>query len=443
MTPTIAIVGGGISGTLTVLNCVKQSKIPLKIIWFDAKNQFCKGLAYSTSNLHHLLNVRAGNMSIFADEPNHFTDWLTQNHPHYKASDFVPRKLFGEYVNDTFEVLRNSNELVSISKITEEVVDIKTIDDVFELKASNTYKAQKVVLALGNFLPEHPRSISKAFIESENYFQNAFHTKLSEKALTKNDVTIIGSGLTMIDALILLHYNSFSGQIHIISPHAFIPQSHMETNSPSAKPFLEKNKSYGLLELFSLVNKQFKAAKNENLNTQNIIDVMRPHLQSIWLNFSLLEKYQFLSHLRHKWGVARHRAPNQSMDVFNQLINSGTIKLIKGRVFNIETKDKSFEISYKNSESNDLTFKTDLIINCTGPQSNYNEIPSLLVQNLIKNNIIEPDSINYGINASKNGEISPNVYTIGPPLKGILWESTAIPEIRLQAKELASKIICN
>jgi uncharacterized NAD(P)/FAD-binding protein YdhS len=266
---------------------------------------------------------------------------------------------------------------------------------------------------------------------------------LSEKALTKNDVTIIGSGLTMIDALILLHYNSFSGQIHIISPHAFIPQSHMETNSPSAKPFLEKNKSYGLLELFSLVNKQFKAAKNENLNTQNIIDVMRPHLQSIWLNFSLLEKYQFLSHLRHKWGVARHRAPNQSMDVFNQLINSGTIKLIKGRVFNIETKDKSFEISYKNSESNDLTFKTDLIINCTGPQSNYNEIPSLLVQNLIKNNIIEPDSINYGINASKNGEISPNVYTIGPPLKGILWESTAIPEIRLQAKELASKIICN
>ena len=109
MTNTIAIVGGGISGTLTVLNCIKQSKSPLKIIWFDAKNQFCKGLAYSTTDEQHLLNVRANNMSIFVDEPNHFVNWLTQYYPQYSSHNFAPRKLFGEYVQATFDVLKNTN----------------------------------------------------------------------------------------------------------------------------------------------------------------------------------------------------------------------------------------------------------------------------------------------------------------------------------------------
>ena len=72
MSKTIAIVGGGISGTLVVLNVLKQSQVPVSILWFDDKNAFCKGLAYSTQNDGHLLNVRASNMSVFVDEPEHF-----------------------------------------------------------------------------------------------------------------------------------------------------------------------------------------------------------------------------------------------------------------------------------------------------------------------------------------------------------------------------------
>jgi uncharacterized NAD(P)/FAD-binding protein YdhS len=38
--------------------------------------RFGVGLAYSTGNPRHLLNVRADNMSAFADEPDHFARWL-------------------------------------------------------------------------------------------------------------------------------------------------------------------------------------------------------------------------------------------------------------------------------------------------------------------------------------------------------------------------------
>lgn len=443
MINTIAIVGGGISGTLTVLNCIKQSQRPLSIFWFDAHDKFCKGFAYSTSEDHHLLNVRANNMSVFVDEPNHFVDWLNQHHSYYTAKDFVSRKLYGEYVQDVFDALKNINPLVSIIQIAEEVISIDKKNDGFELKTKQPFQVQKLVLAFGNFLPAHPKSISKEFISSKNYFQNVFVPQLKLEALKNKNITIIGSGLTMIDAVISLSAQHYTGTINVISPHAYIPQAHHENPLPSIKSFIEEHRKYNLLELFSLVNQQLKKVKKENLNPHSVIDVMRPYLQTLWLNFSPEEKNQFLHHLRHKWGVARHRIPSQSMNVFQKLNSSGSVKLIKGRIFDIKTVADNFEIYYSNSQNDKQIIKTELIINCTGPESNYLQIKSPLIQQLIKSQFIEPDSIKYGLNAQKDGQISQNVYTIGPPLKGILWESTAVPEIRLQAQELVSKNICN
>jgi uncharacterized NAD(P)/FAD-binding protein YdhS len=445
MTTHIAIVGGGISGTLTVLNCIKLSKEPLKIIWFDAKKQFCKGLAYTTENESFLLNVRAYNMSVFSDDPNHFIDWLKLHYPHYSSTDFISRKIFGEYVTNTFVNSKLSNPLVSINQIGKEVIDIQKIDTGFEIISisSQTYKVKKVVLALGNFLPAHPQSVSKDFIKSENYFQNAFHPTLTKYLECKKNITIIGSGLTMIDIVISLQHSSNKAKINIISPHAYIPLAHNNSTLPNVKPFIEDRKIYRLTELLSIVNAQLKKAKKEPINTHSIIDVMRPHLQFIWLNFTLFEKQQFIRHLRHRWGVARHRAPAQTIAVFNEMKSNGSINLLKGRIYEILKAENAFEIFYLDSKSMKQSFKTDCIINCTGPESNYLKVASNLVQNLIKNNLLEQDPINCGIKADKNGEIAPNIYTLGPPLKGVLWESTAVPEIRIQAKKLANKIIFN
>ncbi len=441
MTNTVAIIGGGVSGTLTVLQCIKQSQKPLSIIWFDAQNKFCRGFAYSSSNEEHLLNVRAENMSAFAEEPDHFVNWLLQHYPAYHSKSFVPRKLYGDYVSDCFNQLKHSNNLVSILQIAEEVTTVDKTLTGFKITGKQTYDAQKLVLALGNFLPAHPRSVSKDFTLSPHYFQNAFNPGTISKLLTCNDVTIIGSGLTMIDMIVSLAKHSYQGQIHIISPHAYIPQQHQEKPATVLPSSLKSDKKYTLQELLSIVNKQIKQAKKENNNPFPIIDSLRPHLQSLWLNFSLEEKQQFLRHLRHKWGVARHRAPQESMASFNKLMNSGKIDLIKGRISEIKMDGDGFAILYSNSKNESKSLKTSSIVNCTGPESDYSQLKMPLVQHLIKNGLIAPDPLKYGLNAQKNGQLSAHLYTIGPPLKGILWESVAVPEIRVQALELAGKII--
>ena len=443
MINAIGIIGGGISGTLAVLQIIKQSKTPLSIFWFDSQNKFCKGYAYNTFDESHLLNVRANNMSIFPDEPNHFVNWLNIHHPSYTAKDFVSRKLFGDYVLHTFESLKNYNSLITIYQIAEEVKSIHQSDDTFEIKTHQSYLVRKIILGLGNFLPAHPRSISKEFVSSKQYFQNAFNVQLTSQIQSCNNITIIGSGLTMIDVIVSLSHYQYKGKINVVSPHAYIPQAHQENPLPSVEVFIDKQKNYSLSELLALVNQQLKKAKKEQRSLHSVIDSMRPFLQQLWLNFSIEEKHQFLRHLRHKWGVARHRAPSQSMCVFNNLKSSGQLELIKGRISDIKISKLGFEIAYSNKRSSQQTLHTQLIINCTGPESDYSQLKSPLVQYLVNNQIISADAIKYGINAEKDGYISKNIYTLGPPLKGILWESVAVPEIRVQAQELAAKIICD
>jgi hypothetical protein len=43
---------------------------------------------------------------------------------------------------------------------------------------------------------------------------------------------------------------------------------------------------------------------------------------------------------------------------------------------------------------------------------------------------------------NQQGERLTHLYTIGSPQKGILLETTAVPELRVQAAELADRIFC-
>ena len=437
---TLAVIGGGVSGTFVVLNCLKQAHTALEIIWFDGAGLFCKGLAYSTEEEVHLLNVRASNMSAFADEPAHFVNWLQANNHPFTGNHFVPRKLYGAYVLDTFHELKDKNPFVKIIQKTEEVTSVSFHEDHYTLEAKEAYTVNTVVLAVGNFLPAHPRSAADAYTKSKNYFQNAFTGELMSKISTLKNVTIFGAGLTMIDVVLALKHHSYKGHITIISPHGYLPQPH-HSNLQAAQSFIDPKASYTLPEVFRLVNRQLKKAKQENTNPHSVIDALRPYIQTLWLHFSIEDKQQFLRHLRHKWGVARHRAPLESINVINECILNNELTVLKGRISNIEEGADGFEIVYADKTSKSNKLSTQAIVNCTGPESDFHKIDSGLIKQLISSGLIESHELHYGIKASQTGQIAKNLFTIGPPLKGVLWESTAVPEIRVQAAEITGKII--
>src|ERR1700684_1571579 len=95
---TIAIIGGGVSGTLTAFQLLQQ-ETPSRVILIDQLPDFGLGLAYSTPSLRHLLNVPAGKISALPDQPDHFLNWLLENHDAAATeTTFAPRSVFGRYI---------------------------------------------------------------------------------------------------------------------------------------------------------------------------------------------------------------------------------------------------------------------------------------------------------------------------------------------------------
>ena len=72
----VAVIGAGLSGSLLAVHLLRHCRPSDRIYLIESRAGFGRGLAYSTTNPNHLLNVRAGNMSAFPDRADHFVAWL-------------------------------------------------------------------------------------------------------------------------------------------------------------------------------------------------------------------------------------------------------------------------------------------------------------------------------------------------------------------------------
>ena len=98
---TIVIVGGGLSGALVAIQLLQRASSPLRVVVIEPRAEVGRGVAYSTVSPAHLLNVRAGNMSMFPAQPEDFLNYLrTIGSLNLSAKDFAQRQRFGAYVSE-------------------------------------------------------------------------------------------------------------------------------------------------------------------------------------------------------------------------------------------------------------------------------------------------------------------------------------------------------
>ena len=67
--------GGGASGTLVAINLARSAKGKLSVTIAEPNELIGRGIAYGTQDSAHLLNVPAGRMSAFVEEPDHYCNW--------------------------------------------------------------------------------------------------------------------------------------------------------------------------------------------------------------------------------------------------------------------------------------------------------------------------------------------------------------------------------
>src|SRR6185437_16413173 len=93
----VAIIGGGAAGA-SVFGQLLNYACPGAVHWIVDRPWPGRGLAYSTTDDRHLLNVRAGGMGLFAGQLDTFLRYVGERVADAKDIDFLPRRLFGEFI---------------------------------------------------------------------------------------------------------------------------------------------------------------------------------------------------------------------------------------------------------------------------------------------------------------------------------------------------------
>jgi uncharacterized NAD(P)/FAD-binding protein YdhS len=128
---------------------------------------------------------------------------------------------------------------------------------------------------------------------------------------------------------------------------------------------------------------------------------------------------------------------------------SGQLAILAGRIRDLVATETSLEVHYaQRGRAAREVVAAALVINCMGPEADYRRIDQPLVKNLLRRGLIRPGPAHLGIDALINGAIigrsgaaSDVLYTLGSPMRGVLWEVLAVPEIRVQAEGLARLLL--
>lgn len=458
----ITIIGGGFSGAMTAYHLLQQDKVACAITIVEpalSNKGAGLGLAYSTTCGEHLLNVSAAGMSALANQPDDFLNYARAKDPAVKAEDFLPRMLFGQYIQELLNTAIADKSNCQFSLIKGQAVDIEPEESYKNrpqykviLDNQQSLEADIVVLALGNLAGKQPIWLDKLSMASTCYIHNPWNTKALAAIEKTESILLVGTGLTAVDKIIELKARGHVGKITAVSRHGLLPRHHLDLPElhPAQLAWQEiEHVAHSALNTLQLVRK--KAA--QAVNWQAGIDSFRSVTQRWWGALAPGEKRNFMRHLQTYWDIHRHRmAPSiaAKIDSYQKsgelVVRSGGIKAMKETEADKNRAKVEVAIQERYSEPQTLLF--DKVINCTGPQLKLKAIDSPLMANLQRRGLIAPDLTGAGINCQPSGKVIDGsgrslhqLYAIGPLLKAVLLESVAVPELKGQAEQLA-QLIC-
>lgn len=455
---TVAIIGGGFCGTVTAVNLLRFSKNPLHVVIINSGSPLGRGIAYGTRRAEHLLNVAARNMSAFVDRPNHLLEWLRTRSEFTDIADaelreqFIPRKVYGDYLQGLlfWHTQNPRHPETRISFVQAQALDLVPTSDrvAVIVEQQPTLEADMVLLATGNPQPGDLPAAAEV-LEHPRYVTNPWRTINYLDVDPGENVVLLGAGLTMVDAFLTLSELGWQGTIYAVSRTGLLPLSHFQgipyPDFPPADPT-----KLGLAGLKKLMEQHCQQLRDRGENPAIVVDKLRPFTQRVWQSFTREEKEQFCRELRTRWNVMRHRIPASVHQGLTAAITTGKLQVVKGKIAGMSGRGAQIEVRVEGTrpDSQATTLPAGWVINCTGPQESYRNSPSVLFQKLLDRGLVQVDDMDMGIRVESRFQVvdgggypSSFLYAIGPLLKGSFWETTAVPELRVQAQGVAESML--
>lgn len=437
----VAVIGGGASGVLTAINLLVRSDDPgLEVVIHEASGIVGRGVAYGTNDQRHLLNVRARHMSAFPDAPSDLLDWALRTGRSDDPQGFLPRADYATYLQDRLADVADDRLRIRAGRVTD-VVRTPTGFEVVTERA--TSHASAVVLCHGNQPPRALAVDGVALPDVPWHVGNPWELGRLRTLPAEANVLVVGTGLTAVDTVITLLEEGPGRRVTMLSRNGLLPKPHVgQAHTAWVTKVPEGPVTADLLA--EALTEECRAAADRGVGWRAVVDGVRPATQDLWRRLPLDERRRFLDVHARAWEIRRHRmAPDVALRLQRYRFED-RLSVRAGTLHSVTDHGDRCTVT---TEAGGASYDVDAIVNCTGPLSDVRRSDDPLIQALVASRTVAPDPLALGIDTTEDGRVVgadgvvvDGLYAVGPPRKGTLWESTAIPEIRAQAAQVAGAV---
>lgn len=456
----ILIIGGGLSGAMLAAQLLR---LPGKrqVLVIEPRAELGRGEAYSAVELGHTLNGNAARMSIDPDNADDLTHWLTEyiaaggwpesDQQHVPISElFPPRGLFGVYVQQRLAEAQvvGARYGSTVEHVRAEVVDVQTDIDSVRLTLNDGQRLQGAyaVLATGMFPAARTPQTESSGLNAAAL--DPWDVTAMRQLDPQSTVLIIGSGLTMVDAVVSLEQAGHRGPIEVFSRHGLLP--HVRRQPPAWADFLAEDHSIRTpRQLMCELRRHCRDAIAQGIDWQAPLDTVRAHIGRLWSQATDVQRRQFVRHVRPWWESHHHRSPPLSAELVARLHGEGRLRIHAASFKGLEPSLNG-EVSIRirrRGETQTCVVHGAALINSSGIEYDWRRVARPLPQQLLARGLVRPGPLALGIAAaddgavlSADGQVASRLFAMGPPLRGMWWESTAVTDVASQAKALAVRL---
>lgn len=452
----VVIVGGGFSGTLTAVHLLREAgPEEVCITLVEQHARAARGLAYRIWDDSMLLNVPAGNMSALAEEPGHFLAYCRDIDPAFNEGSFVPRRLFGDYLEHTLRVAERCSA-TSFTRLRAEAVAVRRMPALrrFEISLDNgaALAADQVVLAPGHVAAQ-TLPFADAMAGSGRYVGNPWDYGAMDHVPGGQTVAVLGTGHTAIDALFRLTSRDDARKVYLLSRRGLLPKGHRTRPQPPATmafPDYLDGLEPTTFAYLRAIRRQIRLLQQEGQNWRDVINGLRPHTAELWRRLPYGERRRFLSRVGPWWDIHRHRLAPTAYRRLQGLLESGQAEVLAGQVICMQVQGQGVRVKLKPRDGGPTReLEVAVVVNCTGPDYDVTRLTaSRLIVQLREEGYLRPDPLHIGIELDehynvigRDGYRVAGLHYVGPMLRARYWEAIAVPELRRHTQDLARHLL--
>jgi uncharacterized NAD(P)/FAD-binding protein YdhS len=447
---------------MTAAQILRRASSSLKIVLVERRGAVGEGVAYSTRDPLHLLNVPAGKMSAWPDRPDDFLAWARRLHGNVLATDFLPRQLYAAYIRDT--LLDASAAAEGTGRLTIAFDEVRRIVRrseggwMLHFERGESQRADAVVLAIGHCPPSDP--FGQTWNGPRTRFIRDPWSPFATSPVRPNEaIVIVGRGLTAVDVVLSLTQQPRGAGITLVSFNGSLPQRHALVPLPAAdlrslvSELVAEPGGLKILTLFRRLRKVVRELEAQGGDWRSVVDGLRPCTAELWRVMPSVERRKFLNRLRPFWEIHRHRTAPHVAERLRALLDNGQIRIIAGKFESAFAEGDEVRLAVRERGTRRrINLCAGWVVNCTGPTPSNRPESNSAIGSLLLRGEVRLDELGLGIETTLEGNAiaarsdkAADLFVVGALRKPELWESTAVPELREQAAEVAKQLLahCN